>query len=91
MAIWGRRQNTLGCQGLDLVIGETIRRACPPVDIAPFVRHAWNPRHPPHGSLAAQDVLAELFKQFPTHACGFKQERSAATLRMYMFIPNCKV
>src|SRR3954465_3462768 len=29
VAIWGRRQNTLGCQGLDLVIGETIRGGCP--------------------------------------------------------------
>ena len=86
MAIGSRSQDTVGCQGLDLVIGETIRCGCPLVGIASFVRHAWNPRHPPHRALAAQDLLAELLEQVPADVRGFKQgaqRRDSAHVHVY--------
>ena len=54
--------------------------------ITSFVRHPWNPRHPPHRALAAQDLLAELFEQFPTDVRGFKQgaqRRNSAHVHVY--------
>jgi len=43
MAIWSGSQTTVGRQGLDVVTGKTVPRACAFVIVAFLTCHPWNP------------------------------------------------